>query len=234
MKNKKEPFHDRHYECDKCLFRERPILIVGTRQFCTDLLANYIHCNKPAPTSTVKRLTDIPPPDAQAPDKWRLIFLDCHGLNDKAIAKKLQTEGAPYLHHDIIALFNFSQNDVDLSQLIDLGVRGFFFETDQAEVLLKGICSLKFGEMWISRGILMEYISHKPQQALPMNPATRQLTRREKDILSLVASGATNDQIAARLFISHHTVKTHISHICKKLEVQNRVQAALWAAKYLT
>ena len=69
MKNKKEPFHGRHYECDECLFRERPILIVGARQFSTDLLANYIQCNKPAPTSTVKRLTDIPPPDAQAPDK---------------------------------------------------------------------------------------------------------------------------------------------------------------------
>lgn len=234
MKYKKEPFnHGRHFECDECLFKERPIVIVGSRKFSTDLLTHYIQCNKPAPTSSVKRLEDVPLPGPLPQNEWRLIFLDCQGLNGDAITQMLKTEGARYLQHDIIALFNLSRDDVDISTLIDLGARGFFFETDQPDVLLKGICALKFGEMWVTRGVLMEYISRKPKQVPPPDQAGPHLSRREIDILLQLSSGASNEEISARLFISLHTVKTHISHICKKLDVRNRMQAALWAAKHL-
>jgi DNA-binding CsgD family transcriptional regulator len=47
----------------------------------------------------------------------------------------------------------------------------------------------------------------------------------------MVASGATNEQISDRLFLSRHTVKTHVYNIFKKINVTNRLQAALWAAK---
>jgi LuxR family transcriptional regulator of csgAB operon len=59
------------------------------------------------------------------------------------------------------------------------------------------------------------------------------LTQRELEILSMVVSGATNEEIAARVCISPHTVKTHIYNIFKKINVPNRLQAALWAAKNL-
>jgi DNA-binding CsgD family transcriptional regulator len=49
----------------------------------------------------------------------------------------------------------------------------------------------------------------------------------------MVVSGATNEEIAARICISPHTVKTHIYNIFKKIKVPNRLQAALWAAKNL-
>jgi DNA-binding CsgD family transcriptional regulator len=49
----------------------------------------------------------------------------------------------------------------------------------------------------------------------------------------MIAVGATNDEIADKLFISPHTVKTHLYRIFKKINVPNRVQAALWAAKNL-
>jgi len=59
------------------------------------------------------------------------------------------------------------------------------------------------------------------------------LTPREIEILSLVAIGAKNEEIAEKLFISSNTVKTHIYNIFKKIDVPNRLQAALWAAKNL-
>ena len=59
------------------------------------------------------------------------------------------------------------------------------------------------------------------------------LTRREIEILSMLAVGATNEEIAEALFISPNTVKTHIYNIFKKIHVPNRLQAALWAAKNL-
>ena len=59
------------------------------------------------------------------------------------------------------------------------------------------------------------------------------LTRRESEILAHLAVGATNQEISDKLCISPHTVKTHLYNIYKKINVPNRLQAALWAAKNL-
>ncbi|MCF8104674.1 MAG: response regulator transcription factor [Desulfohalobiaceae bacterium] len=56
------------------------------------------------------------------------------------------------------------------------------------------------------------------------------LTSREEEILALIAAGKMNVEIAENLFISQSTVKTHVYNIFQKIHVQNRVQAALWAA----
>ena len=59
------------------------------------------------------------------------------------------------------------------------------------------------------------------------------LTRREKQILSLTATGATNTEIANNLNVSMHTVKTHIYNLFKKIDVSNRIQAVNWAKENL-
>ena len=64
-------------------------------------------------------------------------------------------------------------------------------------------------------------------------PDVSGLTPREREILDLIASGFSNQQIADTLFISPHTVKTHLHNIFKKINVKRRLQAALWAAENL-
>ena len=59
------------------------------------------------------------------------------------------------------------------------------------------------------------------------------LTHREREILKTIATGASNAEIAQALFISVHTVKTHVYNIFKRIKVSSRLQAALWATKYL-
>ena len=59
------------------------------------------------------------------------------------------------------------------------------------------------------------------------------LTTREKEILDKIAQGSRNKDIADELYISLHTVKTHIYNIFKKIDVSNRIQAVLWKAKYI-
>jgi NarL family two-component system response regulator LiaR len=65
---------------------------------------------------------------------------------------------------------------------------------------------------------------------LPVEAATH-LTERETEVLRLMADGKENAEIAAALFTSPHTVKSHVSNILAKLEVENRIQAAVYAVR---
>ena len=224
----------RFLNCDDCAFRKHPIVIVGSRRFSSEILANYICSHTPAQWCIVNQLNELPRPKTLADSDWRLIFIDCFNLDHIAILRLLKTDGVAFLPHDIIALFNLTRENTDLPDLIDLGVRGFFYENDQADFILKGICALKNGELWVPRKVLMEYVAQKPRSGATVEQqAAGQLTRREKEVLVLLTAGASNEEIAARLFVSQHTVKTHIVKILKKLGVHSRLQAALWAAKHL-
>ena len=76
-------------------------------------------------------------------------------------------------------------------------------------------------------------ILEEDEEEHPPGKESSILTPREVEILSMVALGFKNEDIADRLFISPNTVKTHIYNIFKKIDVPNRLQAALWAAKNL-
>ncbi|HCY85736.1 MAG TPA: hypothetical protein DHV36_11430 [Desulfobacteraceae bacterium] len=101
---------------------------------------------------------------------------------------------------------------------------------DKAKVALKGQVVRVSGRgtaLAFDKDCEFQYVSEEPG-----NDDTG-LTRREKEILDLIASGFSNQQIADELFISPHTVKTHLHNIFKKINVKRRLQAALWAAENL-
>ena len=94
------------------------------------------------------------------------------------------------------------------------------------------------GELWVTRELLseciMEDMNPSPPTGLrPGNHVKSVLIRREMEILGMVAVGAKNGEIANKLCISPHTVKTHLYNIYKKIHVGDRLQAVLWAAKNL-
>jgi len=220
-------------DCQICPYKDRKIFLVGPRQFSAELLGSYIGSNTPAQWEIVERLQDIPVPDTSVNSPWHLIFVDCHDLDDPDLLNLIRSGAAPYLKHDIIALFHLKKDSGILLELLELGVRGFFFENDRADILLKGICALKGGELWASRDVMMQYIYKRPSPTAQQAQDSQGLTRREKEILLMVAAGHSNETIAAQLFISSNTVRTHIYNIFRKIGVQSRLQAALWSAKNL-
>jgi DNA-binding CsgD family transcriptional regulator len=114
------------------------------------------------------------------------------------------------------------------------GIRGFFYKQDPPELLLKGVSALFNEELWVSREIMTKAILENRDKDIITIKDQTTLTPREIEILSFIATGAKNEHIAEELFISPNTVKTHIYNIFKKINVPNRLQAALWAAKNLS
>jgi len=129
--------------------------------------------------------------------------------------------------------FNVESN-CDLDQVTPIEkMWGIFYQDDSKSVFIEGMRTILDGGKWFPR---RQEASSDPKsftkQKRPEQPALT-LSPREKEILHLVAIGMRNTEIATKLAISLHTVKTHIYNIYKKIRVSNRLQAALWAATHI-
>ena len=115
------------------------------------------------------------------------------------------------------------------------GLWGVFHEHCPLEQLVQGVEAIAAGQMWISRWAMSSCLQEFRQASNGGGDASLKnlLSVREQEVVKLIAAGASNEEIADRLFISGHTVKSHLYRIYKKLEVPNRLQAALWAVKNL-
>ncbi|MBN2058792.1 MAG: response regulator transcription factor [Deltaproteobacteria bacterium] len=162
--------------------------------------------------------------------KEKLILLDCMGRKLKMITTRIQSEPLKKLAPYKLSLFNVTPGAGLEESTTRLGVRGVFYETDSLKTLLKGVAAIFNGEIWLSREVMTRFVLNK---AIFSPTVIDILTQREVEILSLIAVGARNEEIAEQLFVSTNTVKTHIYNIFKKINVTNRLQAALWAAKNL-
>ncbi|MGR5062152.1 LuxR C-terminal-related transcriptional regulator [Photobacterium sp. DNB22_13_2] len=110
-------------------------------------------------------------------------------------------------------------------------VTGVFYSNDDLKIVERGMQSVLDGEMWLSRSLSQKIIiSYRQRSQLKFNlrPNTS-LTTREKEILDLLILGESNEQIAANLFVSENTVKSHLHNVFKKINAKNRVQAFMWA-----
>jgi LuxR family transcriptional regulator of csgAB operon len=98
---------------------------------------------------------------------------------------------------------------------------------------LKGISAILGKEIWVPREILIRSALGGRRKKQSLIQEETGLSMREVYVLRLVASGATNEEIAQRLFISSNTVKAHLYNIYKKISASSRLEAASWAAKNL-
>jgi NarL family two-component system response regulator LiaR len=109
------------------------------------------------------------------------------------------------------------------------GALGYFLKEASPRMLVQAIRDVHRGELWLHPTIARKVIGelNRPAQDLP--PTKKPLTRRELEVLKLIARGLTNLEIATELGIGAGTVRFHVSHILSKLHLANRTQAALYA-----
>jgi len=129
-----------------------------------------------------------------------------------------------------IALLNVQASDV--MEIVDSpGVQGVFFCETSKENLIKGIQALFAGEYWLPREVLAEHFARSRRVHRPgaLHAGLVELTRKETETLELLLDGHSNSDIARRLGVSAHTVKTHLYNLFRKIGARNRVQAVNWA-----
>jgi DNA-binding NarL/FixJ family response regulator len=120
----------------------------------------------------------------------------------------------------------------DPVDVIRLGSSCYLSKDTAPEAIVAGVRAAAAGETLIAPSVAAALVQRLRAIGAGEGPAPHSvLSEREQEVLRLIAAGLDNDAIAAQLFISRHTVKNHISNILLKLEVTNRVQAAVRAAQ---
>lgn len=125
----------------------------------------------------------------------------------------------------ILVLTSYLDNE-KIYPVIEAGAKGYMLKTSSAAEILNAIQKVARGELAIETEVDKKIKAHDMQPELHED-----LTARERDILRLLAKGYDNQTIADELFISLKTVKTHVSNILAKLEVDDRTQAVVYAFK---
>jgi DNA-binding NarL/FixJ family response regulator len=131
-----------------------------------------------------------------------------------------------------VLVLTVSADDQHVMDALLAGACGYLLKDSTVDQIVEGIRAAERGESSISPSIAARLIRRlrEPQEIEPPN-AGPELTPRELEVLHLVARGLDNSQIARALFLSQHTIKNHVSSILIKLQVENRIQAAVRAVR---
>ena len=133
-----------------------------------------------------------------------------------------------------VVVLTISVEDDDVMDAVMAGACGYLLKDSSIEELLTGIRAAAAGESLISPQIASKVLQRLRSQGKSEDAAETiraELSDREIEVLKLIANGKDNAQIARELFISPKTVKNHISNILMKLQIENRIQAAVYAVR---
>ena len=114
------------------------------------------------------------------------------------------------------------------------GACGYLLKSATTQEIVNGIGAASRGDALLSPSVaakLLDRVRESPAPSAAPDPAQASLTDRELEVLKLLASGMDNADIGRSLFISPSTVKNHISSILLKLQIENRIQAAVYAVR---
>ena len=161
-----------------------------------------------------------------------LILMDigmspCNGLEATRLIKAELPETR-------IVIVTVSDDDDDLFEAIKSGAEGYLLKDMSEEELGRTLTGIATGEPALSPGLaakILDEFARVSRDGAPKEVESDGLTPREREVLELVVTGATNREIAAALYISENTVNFHMKHILAKLHLKNRAQAVAYAIR---
>lgn len=157
-----------------------------------------------------------------------VLDMELPGMSGVEVARRLQAAQAPVR---ILALSAHDSSEYIVT-VLDSGAAGYLNKQEPLETIASAIRGVARGEDgWLSRDVAATLMrQHRSKLHGTDDPASL-LTGREREVLTLLAQGHHNQEIADRLFISESTVKKHVNNIYFKLETGTRAEAVAWAWK---
>ena len=132
----------------------------------------------------------------------------------------------------VLMLTSFSEDEAVMSSIM-AGASGYLLKNVGRADLLKAIRAVATGQNLLDPSVTRTVMEQLARLATrEQDRALEGVSGREKEVLALVAEGLTNKEIAARLFISEHTARNHVSRILEKLGLARRSEAAAFAAQH--
>ena len=130
----------------------------------------------------------------------------------------------------ILILTTFERDDY-IFEALRAGASGFMLKNAAPEDLVRAVRVVATGDALLDPAITRRVIEDYAQRAAPRKDHARlaRLTEREREVLRLLATGKSNAELAAHLYLGEGTVKTHVSHVLGKLGLRDRVQAVVFA-----
>jgi DNA-binding NarL/FixJ family response regulator len=131
----------------------------------------------------------------------------------------------------VLILTTFEQDDYVFGAL-RAGASGFLVKRTRPEELIAAVHTIAAGDSLLSPSVTRRVIDRMAQQPTPEltdQAKLDELTRREREVLALIARGMSNREIATALFVEESTIRTHVKRILMKLHLRDRVQAVIFA-----
>lgn len=153
-----------------------------------------------------------------------LLDINLPDISGIDLCKKLRKE---FPDIRVLGISTFSERSY-ISRMIENGALGYLIKSASPEEIAEAIDSAMKGKLYMSLNMehLLRPIAVVPSDNVP------ELTRREKEVLQLIAEGLTNNQIAAKLFVSPSTVDTHRKNMITKMEVSNTAALIRFAMEH--
>ncbi len=211
--------------------------IVGSNRLDNELLHNFLEQSTNPSINCFLNDTFSHSIFQEKTEDTNLVLWDCKDPKRYDHLKKLGKHIPNAPERCYIACINAHPDHKIEKMAINIGVNGVFYENDTLSTLKKGINAILNGELWFSRVTLSATLSsflinnscHPPDtnidEALKVAAS---LTKREREVLRLIPSLSSNEEISEQLYVSPFTVKAHLRNIYRKIKVPNRVQAIFW------
>jgi len=165
-----------------------------------------------------------------APD---VVLMDIRmpGVDGLEATRRISAE--PHLADTHVLVLTTFDLDEYVFEALRAGASGFLLKDTHPDQLLEGIRVVAAGDALlapaVTRSLIADYLARGPLGEPTAHPSLDQVTEREVEVLTAVARGLSNAEIAEELYMSHATAKTHVSHLLTKLDARDRAQLVMIA-----